>query len=121
MDPPQAQTETTGAARRVTIGRPVLRISRPTTYRLLVDIRGKLYSIPFAEHWMLGTKKLSIAQAVAADLDIPVVDPGAERDAGSRLFFIRWMGRGEEWKLALVILAGFVVIATVYGISGGPP
>lgn len=105
------------AAHHVTIGRPGLRIRRPTNYRLHVDIRGKLYSIPFAEHWMFGSRKFQLAQQIAADLGVPIRDPSGERDRASRLLFIRWLGRGEEWKFALAVLLAMAVFALVIRIG----
>ena len=85
----------------------------PTDYSLRVRIDDDTYLLPFAEHWLSGSVAMRKAKQVAHALGVPVTDPqGASRRA-SRVFLVRWLGAGQEWKLVILGVVGGLIALLV--------
>ena len=97
-------------ARQVYVHRQLLR-NVPTDYELHVQIGGKRFRLLFAEHWLFGERKLRLARQMAAELNVPISDPVGEARRASRFPPARWLGQGQEWKIALATL--LILAATV--------
>jgi hypothetical protein len=92
------------AALRIHVDRSLTPPRKPTTWLLIVEIQGREHRLPFAEHWLWGRRAQARAEALADRLGLLIADPVGEARRASRWRAVRWLGRGEEWKLALVAL-----------------
>ncbi len=100
----------------VRIQRPRIPIRSATEYALVVRVPGrKDVALPFAEHWLSGASATARARTVAERLGVPVLDPTGERWRASPVFLLRWVGRGEEWKVALSVAVGSGAVAWAIG------
>ena len=91
------------AVRAVRVVRPLIPLRRPTTYTLVVRAGERTFQLPFAEHWLLGARAFAKASGVARALGVPMEDRVGERWRASRVPLVRWMGRGEEWRVLAVV------------------
>ena len=101
------------AAVSVRIRRPVWPLQRPTDYSLNVRIGDRTFLLPFAEHWLHGGRAGQRAQQLSECLGVPIEDPRGDLFRSSRLFWLRWMGASEEWKVLLMTTC----IGVVLGLS----
>lgn len=99
------------AARAVIVERRPAGLTRPTDYRLQVSVDGRDVHLLVGRHLLYGGSAMAHARQIADVLTVPLHDPVGERLRASRFAPARWVGRGEEWRIAL--LAGLVAAPVV--------
>ncbi len=94
---------------------------RQTLYFLVLEGRtGKLWPFEIDQHLWSGKRAYAKAQALAEHLGVPLEDPVADHLLSSRLIWVRWMMRGEEWK-AFTFFGALcsALILLIKGLLGG--
>lgn len=92
------------AARAVVIDRPNIGISRPTQSKVRVKTAAGVTHLYVERHWLFGRAHLIRAHALAARLEVPLLDPTGDHDRRSRWRLRRWRAAGDEWKIVLAAL-----------------
>lgn len=95
------------AARAVRVERRPAGLTRPTDYHLHVIVDGRDLRLLIGRHFLRGRPAMARARKLAAALAVPLHDPVGEQLRASRFPPARWIGRGEEWRIALLV--GLVV------------
>lgn len=101
------------AARAVRVARDTSPTAKPSTYYLDVEIRGRITSLPFEEHWLWGGPALRRAERLAQLLNVPLLDP--TRDSVRNSFpILRWYFSGHEWTVVVLTL---VLLLLIFGVG----
>lgn len=94
-------------------------LREPTDYLLVVRIGGREHRLPFAEHWLSGKRAQQQAERLAAELGVPIEDPVGAIRRRSRIFLVRWLGEGQEWRVLLLTVALTLALGLVVGVGLG--
>ena len=86
-------------------------VATAKTYRVFMEslYEDRTFLLLFAKQSLQGQR----AQQLSECLDVPIEDPRADLFRSSRLFWLRWMGASEEWKVLLMTTC----IGVVLGLS----